>query len=401
MKKWSYQICLGIMIACCVLFTPAIGQEDCYDPCYFNDCSCGDYSVDVGFLWWKPCVDRLDFAHCVDFSSLFEESPIVRVKHRTICPDWEPGVRIQAMAHNLNCGMGLGVSWTYIGPKKSSSVDGDRICMSIEPFTFERLLSLNEEGSKFCFSPWTHLGVLPFEKIHASWESSYHDWDVLLYYPCCVCENSQTWTPYFGFASLVLNQKVKEIAEVEIICEESFTIDRELKMKWASDLKAYGLRVGMKYEWDFCECFKIFGKFDASVLAGSPCDKLTHDLILCKEFDGESPDKFFEAEAIFKDDNCYRCYPGYRLGAGVSYDKCCCGTDLTFRIGYEFVEWHNIPNQRLPLETVDPVIAAVFDSEGFTEEVALGVSLPSLNTTSPSDRTLGFHGLVLEVSACF
>ncbi|MGA8163572.1 MAG: Lpg1974 family pore-forming outer membrane protein [Waddliaceae bacterium] len=441
MKKWSYEICLATMIAFCLPFTSAMGQGECFDPCGRDNCGCEDYSIGVSFLWWKTCVDHLDFGYCVDLSSAFQNQSFTRVKYKTVCPDWEPGIRIQGMASNLCSGLGLSASWTHISPKKTGNIKGTSLFFGGSPGASEengaslsfrqrlQALGSGNDDFKLCYSSSSLLGILlPFDRLRSTWDVCYHDWDVLLFYPCCIC-NNQVWTPYFGFASLILNQEVKEFGKGIIGVKNIFAFVHDYKAKWKSDLNAYGLRVGMKYEWDFCSCLKIFGKADASIVAGNPCNELKRkhffDLKIGESL-GVPPTEEeaavssglsqflskegFNSNGIFKDDGCYRCYPGYRLAAGVTYETCMCNTDLWLSVGYEFVEWRNLPNRRMPLETVNPGLGLAFDFDDLTAQQLLNeieinpvasLSFPSFNTTSPSDRTLGFHGLFVEVGASF
>ncbi|MGA8163418.1 MAG: Lpg1974 family pore-forming outer membrane protein [Waddliaceae bacterium] len=355
MKKWSRQIALTALSALLCVLTPSSAKARGYgnytscDPYGCNDpCSGGGFEIGGEFIWWKPCLDHLEYA-IVDFNPSGIEAR--RVKYQTLCPDWEPGGRAWIYAPSLFCGScGLYASYTGI---YSKDCDATRVDLANPQKRIVIPLSGFENFENF-------------DRANAHWKVHYHDYDVLFTYVCC-CGDSSLFRPFFGFAGLVLDQELfvrgRELSEVTQQLENS------VKIKWDSDLFAYGIRVGTEYECQLADCLSLFGKFTASVLTGEPDTKSFQSQFSITEE--------FEQKLKVNENECYRCYPGYHLSAGAMYTSCFCNVDFSVRIGYEFVEWHNLPHHRRFIDN-DP-------TQG----------------TASTDRTFGWQGLLVGASIGF
>ncbi|HEY4832830.1 MAG TPA: Lpg1974 family pore-forming outer membrane protein [Waddliaceae bacterium] len=343
MEKWRKKIGIAVLASAALLtFAPNMANaynRDC-DPCN-NTCDwncCGGFEgfdIGVDFLWWKPCVDDLDFCASVD-----EESDGFdwNIKYKGICPDWEPGVRVLFKMPSCYCDLGLAACYTYIHAqtKRSFRGDDDVACPLIHPAT-------DEAGDTF-------------DAARGRWELNYHDWDVLATYDIA-CNQCHHFKPFIGIAGNVINQKfhVKLRADSEIDT-----------VNWSSDYWGVGLRAGAEYVYQISDCLRFFSVAHGTLLAGK-ADGTNH--------------QSFPSTVRVKDDNCCYFVPGYHIGTGFSYNTCMCDWDVSFRIGYEFLVWHNVPNHRI-----------------FTGGDGMGSYSDS---TSPSTRTLGFHGLLLGLGVSF
>jgi len=361
MKKWSRRIALAALIACLFIVTPSWAKTKDYDSCDpcggWAPCSFGDLEVGGEFLWWKPCVDHLEYAHVEKYLGNNEYRTKSTIK--TLCPDWGPGGRVWVYKPSLLCGTcGIGVSWTgiYLNHSEASAETLDEKKTSVE----------------YAYLPSAAYYYGNYTNVTGHFKVGYCDYDVLLSYPC-FCSECSIIRPFFGFAGLVLHQKFRTKGENE----KKYDGD----VKWKSDLCAYGLRVGTEYECKFADCFSVFGKLVATVINGCPDTKSSHHF--SSHIEGE-PNKYHR----ISEDECYRCYPGYHLAAGVAYDTCINNVDVIFRVGYELVEWHNLPHQR----------------KFFLNEVPAANgndSYVTTNNTDSSNRTFGWQGLLIGLGVYF
>ncbi|MGA8163417.1 MAG: Lpg1974 family pore-forming outer membrane protein [Waddliaceae bacterium] len=356
MQKWSLKRALALFGAWLCLFLPSsakaggYGNDACGNPyCCCNPCLCGRFEIGGEFIWWKPCLDHLEYA-VVDFDPSDPEPR--RAKYQTLCPDWEPGGRAWIYSPSLFCGScGLYASYTGICSKDSDTT-------RVDPANQDKRIVIPLAGFE---------GLDDFNRVNAHWKVHYHDYDVLFTYVCS-CGDCSVFRPFFGFAGLVLDQELF-VKGRELGTQQQ--VFNGVNVKWNSDLYAYGIRVGTEYECQLADCLSLFGKFAASVLTGEPDTKNFQKAFLVTT-EGRVEERLKVAE-----NECYRAYPGYHLSAGAIYSNCLCNVDFSVRIGYEFVEWHNLPHHRRFID-----------------------NNPTQGTGS-TDRTFGWQGLLAGASIGF
>ena len=352
MEKWRKKITLVLWTLGLLVLAPKDAQAQycgdsepcdhtayCYPPCPM-EC----YSVDVDFLWWKPCIDDLEYA-AVESTC---DNPDDKLKYKKICPDWEPGIRVTFKMPCFYCDWGLRASWSYIKSDHSSFVHSTNniLIPPLHPKIYERVTGNRIDTAK------------------GEWHSCYHDWDILFTYDCSrgeVCSDcSHRFLPYFGVAGLFLDQKFDvKFCDLDPACG---------CYHWDSDYWGVGLRLGSEYEYQFSRCFSFFLNGSGTILAG--------------ERDGKQVSTGFVASDKFTvtEDDCCHIIPGFHLGTGLIYHTAMCHYDFDFRLGYEFVAWLNVPNHRI-----------------FTESEEYGWG----HGTSSSTRTFAFHGLFAGFSFSF
>ncbi|MGA8164943.1 MAG: Lpg1974 family pore-forming outer membrane protein [Waddliaceae bacterium] len=350
MKIWSRQAALIAFSAWLCLFTLPSAKVWGYDGdasycsswSFCDPCTFGGLEVGGEFIWWKPCLDHLEYAVIFDLPGIEKR----KVRHKTLCPSWEPGGRVWVYAPSIFCGCcGLSASWTGIYSRDSAST-------SVPEFSDKRII-VPPLGDALT-------GIV--DEVEACWRVHYYDYDVLAAFPCRF-GNCSIFRPFFGFAGLTLEQKL----HLEVEAEEAGS-DVKHDIKWKSNLYAFGLRVGAEYECKVANGLSLFGKCSTSVLTGEPDTKNVQV--------GEFPS---EQKSVLKvsENECYRVYPGYHLSAGAIYHCCIFDADFALRLGYEFVEWHNLPHHRRFIRG-DP-------RQG----------------TGSTDRTFGWQGLLVGGSITF
>lgn len=321
MQRWRKMLSAALMSVAFFAFTPSSVQADSCDPC----CDpCGDvcgFDLGVEFLWWKACADDFDYA------AVLEEGSSSTIHYKSVCPDWNPGVRVTIGKSDFNCDLGVRASYTYYQPDGSAST----------PLA-ENL------GSN----------VPLFDKASASWDTKYHEWDLLMTYEFS-CNECHRIVSSFGAAGIYFDQEF-----TATLSEES----KKNEIKWDADYWGVGLRSGFDYYHRLNDCMVLTSSVNGTILTGEPCAKLVQ-----KAYTSDTLDK----EVTIKDDDCCQFVPGYQIAVGLNYDMNFCDCETTLTIGYEFVQWHNLPNHR-----------------SFSDD-----DTTTGNKSYRSHTTLGFHGLTV------
>lgn len=313
---------------CCKKSCIPVYTDDCnWQHCHFG----GSSTFEVEALIWKTCIEDLDYA-----AKILTTGDTTRVYYQRICPDWEAGIRFSYEMPSFLWDWGFMASYTIVDYDDSAKV--------------VRAGSIT--------SPMIHQGVIDEldDKAVGDWELCYHDWDLLLSYhlSCGQCHHIK---PYLGVAGVFIEQKLKTKFMGE---REDYTV------RWHSRYRGYGLRAGSEYQYVINKCLRVYSDANATLLAG----------------EGKSKNKqVFDEEIKLKDNHCCHFIPGYHIGAGILSDMWICDVMFTLRIGYEFVQWFNLPNNR-----------------GFTGD---NITSEASHATSSSVRNLGFHGVNAGISMTF
>jgi len=345
MKTWKWTLSLALLSICLFALSPSVTysqDRETWESYTRVNARMPELAIGAELLWWKPCVDDMEFASKL---AILDEDPFVStIKSKKICPDWEPGVRVWLAIRDIWCDWGLSGSWTHINSDKTSTVKGS--LSSSPPEIVFIALSSEDSGDTFL-------------KVKGNWDTCYNEGEVLFFYSLCSNER-HSFSPFFGAAGIALDQDLK--------IKGRNPEDDILSLKWESNYWGVGLRFGSNYEYVLCDCLRLFAKTSATLLAGELDSKINLFFDIMSE-EAES------VELTIKDDKCCHFVPGYHIGAGLVYDKCICNFGFSIRVGYDFVNWHNIPNP-----------------------VKLGSGIWG---ASASTRTLGFHGPSAGLSIYF
>jgi len=360
-------VALWSLALACFSFSSAPVQSDtCCDPCTsFSFCD-AEFTVGVDYLYWKPCVDDLEYAG---------KSNIIGVgldtEFKNVCPDWESGYRINLGMKSSHCsswGLKASVAIVDTDSKASTQAESGPIFATlVHPLLIDlfEVMVPNEFSSLFSFA-------------EAHWSLDYKEWDALFTYEIS-WSNCQHLTPFLGLAGIHVDQGFKATYLDDDPVEE---IDG-LFSKWHSDYWGVGLRMGTTYTYQFSNCLSFFAKTHGSILVGEANSNIKYGTI--ENLENEL--------TIFKskDEDCSQIVPGYHIGVGISYDSCLCNVDYSFQLGYEFTVWHNIPNHRVFVEGL-----------GFTEVLSEEDIFGNFSlATSTNTQTLGYHGIVAGIQLSF
>ena len=343
-----------------------------------NDCECLPLEAPcpqlyfgVDFIYWKPCIDDLDFT--AQYLPTTEGiNSTLELKYKSICPSWNPGVRITAEIPAFCKGLQLAGSYTYVNVKEVRRV-ASRFQNTLSPLNIHPAI-INFVGNTL------------FDDAKGSLNIRYQDANILLEYPY-IFSGTQKVTPYVGveLMSLIEQQYSRYRTSVIILDERLETI---LESKWRSDYFGIGLTGGTEIQIELCEKLAFVANASASILTGdaeTKCKQMLH-----------VPSGFSTIDAfMYKDDDCCHIIPGYHIQCGLNYSSFDLGCAYSFRFGYEFVEWQNVSNIR---RFTDIVQSPVTDPEPIDIDLSGG---GAANSTQTNITDLGFHGLFVGLDLTF
>ncbi|CRX38627.1 Lpg1974 family pore-forming outer membrane protein [Estrella lausannensis] len=348
---------------------------------------CFDFDVGVDFLYWKPCVDDLDFAAKVSGNIEDVDRPLL-VSYKSICPDWEPGFRITLSRENAwKCfGLSLAYTWFESGDSGSARADnGERIAPTLVPPTFVNLKNVGFPNENSFF-----------DSGRGKWEMEYQTFDILLSYQLAF-GSCHTLTPFFGVQVVKLDQEIKGKYEDTLVgtFEEGPLSDLSvttIDSKWKSDYTGAGLKLGTSYTYALCGDFKLFASAAASLVIGDS-DTSSQFSFRQTTFEESTREDYMHV----KDDDCCHILPGCHLQLGLAYDGNSCGCDWTFKLGYEFVAWTNVPTYRRFQESAD-----VLQPGGLMSPRQISGSEAQIAQSNlVNNGTIGFHGLTVGLNVGF
>lgn len=378
MAKWSKKLGLALLNVGLLTMTPNLASandcgacdpcDPCVDPC--SDSCFGGFEISVDFLYWKTCIDDLTYAATIspldpaDSTLGFASRD---VEYHNLCPKWKPGFRITLGKDDVWCGMRLEASYTWLNAKAHHRFS--EICGTTLP-----------TGS-YIESPLIHpllvgtIGGPDFGFVRASWEGTYHQWDVLLSFELC-SSRCYSFNPFFGVAGLVFDQDLDII--LSPTCDE--TLGGSLQMDWENDYFGVGLKAGSLYTYQICDGLSLFAKGSVALYTGNSNNKYNRN-----RQEAYAPVTGLLTDRLdFYDDDCCQFVPGWHLQVGFNYTSEFCGCESNLHIGWEFLAYENIANPRR--FTGNPSTSATPVADLTAADI---VSYSTQSNTT----TLGFQGL--------
>jgi Legionella pneumophila major outer membrane protein precursor len=340
---------------CCNPCDPC--YDSCYDPCQTDSCCWTGFEIGADFLYWKLCMDDLEYATCYDtvIDSNGNSAGSHNATYKHVCPDWDPGFRVYVGIDDVFCDWGLVGSYTRIQSCNSAATkqDGDKYLEAIYTHTYSLIGPTPAPSQDF---------------VTMKQDLTYQSFDALFTTDYCM-KSCHHFKPFFGVTGLYVDQDNRSTwmqTETNLTTHVGNT-------KWNSCLSGYGLRMGSTYSFSICDGLRLFGTGSAAITVAD------HDTSISFFKVDTTGENSTEYDYTFKDSECVF-VPGYHLQIGFEYDTCMCGSDFGIRVGYEFLQWHNLPNARR------------FSSEG----------PPELSySSSATVNTLGYHGLFAGLNVKF
>jgi len=182
------------------------------------------------------------------------------------------------------------------------------------------------------------------DKLTTSHKFQYQTFDVLLGQDYCVSP-CHYFVPFFGIQGVKLDQTWKSSA---------INLMNKADLRWDSTYEGLGLAVGIEYNYRL-SCIEFFTNAKFAAVRGCNVSHYWYKQ---------------EKDIVFKTDDP-TCVPGIHVQAGINYVYQMCKNELLFTIGYEFVNWFNMPQiRRFP-----------------RGNASIGIS------STPNGSRIGFHGL--------
>lgn len=328
MKFLSFSKCLKTAVGAFVASSAlAFGQYD--DGCYNNDC-CQDQGlldgivVGAEFLYWEPFFDGLDFAFHSGDGSFDSGSGSGSSsgsgsgggscgRFHNLNHDWVPAFRVFAGLKNKDCcGIDVFVSYTRVEHSRNRHSRHD------------------STGTLFStvFSPSDSDDIITLESISGGHRFTYDAYDLLFSHDFCLSECHQ-FTPFFGVAGMDINQR--RHSRLLGFDDDGDSFEGHVHSK--NDFWGVGLKLGTEYRYQLFDCLSLYGRAAGSILAGTASTRNHQN-------GGGS-----EA-SCWRNNNDWHLVPGYCVGVGFRYDTTICDWGVVGTIGYEFVEWFNLPRER-------------------------------------------------------
>lgn len=351
MKNWKHPFSIVALSTVLVALAPSVASAEnncCNDPCQSRCCDFGSFEIGVDFLYWKPCVSDLDYV------GVETHQDPKKINIRSIDTDWEPGVRAFLKIPSCTCDWDVEASYTYI---ESRNTESRKV-----PQDDDDMLPVNSHPN---FTKYNQ----DYQTAKGKWNAEYQEWEVLFVYNL---HNTKChkFSSFFGIAGIELDQKL----HIELTDDDLDFVTTD----WKGDYWGVGFRAGTQYEYNFSDCFSFFTRAHGTVLAGEPKKVRYHNTFIDCDGDGE---------LIVSDDNRCQIVPGFNIGAGFAYNTSYCDTDWSLRVGYQFLEWFNLPRHR--------TFVGGADQGTIDRDVVLSTSSAS------TGRSLGFHGLTAGISLAF
>ncbi len=346
MSTTRWKNALGFLTLCILATTSAFAdyydKERCPDfcaPCRFDCCG---IEIGADFLYWQSCLNDLDYAILNNFD-LGTNSVINRETYQYLEHDYEPGFRVRAYKHNIWCGWDLSGSYTFYWSQASNRVS---------PVGNQNLHStLNHGGFNLTLDSTT--------LIEASHSIRYQSFDVLFHYPVDFSGLCHGFIPFWGVEGVKLDQNTVSLTDGEFGGSSA-----TYSVNWDSELLGLGIKLGTDYNYRLMCGLEWFTRASVTILAGR--NDSTNTQVRAA---GPTPTIFqlgFETCDTI-------CVPGFHLQAGLAYEKEWCGWMMRGRIGYEFLDWWNVPRVR----------------RFFDDGENIGLS------TGSNGSNLGLHGLLV------
>ncbi len=297
-KKW---LCLLTMLITSYLKADNSAYES---P---SGCWCNGIWLEAEFLYWKACISDSGVA---GVSTIPPRTGNINVEFLSF--DWEPGVRATIGKNNLWGGLNLRGSYVYMKPEGLVDLNASPGTLMFSDFL---LANYGSAVADFGYSTSTSI----FQK-HTI---TYQNWEVLLSRefntPCL------DFIPFFGVEGLILDQHLDFSTASGA---NSVAIDTEL------DYCGVGFKAGMDILYPLCGCFDFFLKPSFSMLYGTKNLRATAN--------GISNDTLEAINSYSTGEACVF-IPGFDIQLGFKYMNCCWDKLMGVSVGWEFLQWSNIP----------------------------------------------------------
>lgn len=216
-----------------------------------NDLNNYEFDVKASYLYWSAEADNLTYG--IERSPYVDEEnpPVAMGTIKNHHPKFDSGVRVEGGFRSQCSSFGANLQWTgYQSKSNASANSGDSELPLINVTTFA--LS-NYNGSPFLTS----------QDAKSTWKLNINEYAFDIYYSisCCSCA---TLRPYVGIYGATIRQKQNIAYGGVVIGEDTANIGISRK----NDFCGLGPRLGLAFQWEFCNNFSLISNANAAFLVG-------------------------------------------------------------------------------------------------------------------------------------
>lgn len=282
-------------------------------------CECG-FIIGGDYLYWSPCISNM---HYVSQGQNDLSEPSNEVNYHFINTDWDSGFRVYLAKEDLFGCFDVMATYTSFDAKHTEAIFDDEV-----NFRWTWPTPISTEDNHYATAEWK----MDFQRIELV-----AGYSIEFGKGCCLALQ-----PFAGVDTVSLKQdRIDEL--MDLIPKEAMNNEPAVvpnvynSMTRSLDYEGIGPMVGMGYYWELCEGLATFGRASLSLLVGKA------DIVDEQTFvnNSMSEDDFVNVQRY--EDKCV-CVPNLHLQTGLSYKACVCNKWLTFRIGYEYLQYVNAPS---------------------------------------------------------
>lgn len=324
--------------------------QTCYevcDPCSDDYDCCGGLPGRVGvsldFLWWKACINNLDYA--ISYNGNIAAIPnSLEGEYQYVGHGWSPGLRAGVYVEDVFCNLDFSFFYTWMHDTHSASAIGSPPVPPTTPPSVQPTLFL--EFPNIVIAPATSTNLF-WVGIAAKHNYRYQTFEGLFSgeYQLNCCSNLN---PFFGAIALKLDQVMESSTIPALTPEQIAALGPYLpvyQVRWDSTYEAAGLKIGSDFLYKLCPDINFTASAAAMVVAGfDHWDYEGRAYPTSLIVSGVPSPPFFTTEFNAKTHERHMvCSPGVHLKAGFSSTTKLLGPETSIYIGYEFVNWWNTP----------------------------------------------------------
>lgn len=280
----------------------------CTETC--NPCNNWGVWVEGEYLYWKACLSDSRVGIISTIPPRTGENTFHYLSY-----DRQSGVRASIGIDGLCSCWNLWGSYTYIRPEGKISLEAP---IEKGSFILSDFMVANFGNEVAAWNYDFSTSLFQEQKI------KYQTYDVLLsrdFEVCCLEIH-----PFFGVTGLLLDQTLNFSTANGL---NTIAFDTTI------DYSGVGLKTGVNIVYPLSKCFNIFTRSSFAMVAGSKDYRL--------KADGVTNDSAPVPVTFASKGNACVYLPGFDIQIGLSYTANWCNKFISFKLGWEFLQWSNVP----------------------------------------------------------
>lgn len=221
--------------------------------CAPNDCCNFDIGVKASYLYWGVQADQLAFA--IERTGFLNEAtdPVAQGTIKSHKPHYNSGVRLETFIYSDCFPVGASFQWT--GFQSTSTAAAKSNQDEFPEVAVTTVSTILQNGSPFLMS----------QNAKSKWKVDLNEFALDLYYSftCCPCV---TLRPYVGVIGAGIEQKQNVAYNGVLLNNGEVTTD--ISVSRTNDFCGVGPRIGLAFQWEFCNNISLITNANAAYLVG-------------------------------------------------------------------------------------------------------------------------------------